>query len=344
MRRDKVKTAAAKKKSRREDKKNTGARALTRQRRSRQRKWLTFVRMCRYGVNNFTRNAWLTIAATAVMTITLLIIFTTVVARNILADSVTELSKKVDMSIYLKTGTTEEQAKPIMADLRKLSNVEKVEFISSDRARQQSAKDNKSDRDIQEALNQAINKMPATIRVNLHDINNTTELDRFVKESSELKKYIDSDREPSFAGDRRDAIENIGRWTDFAQRAGLAASVLFVVISSLIVFNTIRMAIFNRKSEIEMMKLIGADKSFIRGPFLVEAMVYGCIAAVVATAIGVGVFATISGKLQAYGIAAVATSHFLVNNLLLVLLSMMLLGSLIGIISSTLATRRYLKL
>ena len=335
MRRDKVKTAATKKKTRREDKKNTGARALTRQRRSRQRKWLTFVRMCRYGVNNFTRNAWLTIAATAVMTITLLIIFTTVVARNILADSVTELSKKVDMSIYLKTGTTEEQAKPIIADLRKLHNVERVEFVSSEKARQQ---------DILDALNQAANKMPAVIRVNLENINDTDSLSDFVKTNKPLKKIIDDKREPSFAGDRRDAIENIGRWTDFAQRAGLAASVLFVVISSLIVFNTIRMAIFNRKSEIEMMKLIGADKSFIRGPFLVEAMVYGCIAAVVATAIGVGVFATISGKLQAYGIAAVATSHFLVNNLLLVLLSMMLLGSLIGIISSTLATRRYLKL
>ena len=332
MRRDKVKTAAAKKKSRREDKKNTGARALTRQRRSRQRKWLTFVRMCRYGVNNFTRNAWLTIAATAVMTITLLIIFTTVVARNILADSVTELSKKVDMSIYLKTGTTEEH------------NVERVEFVSSEKARQQSAEDNKADQDILDALNQAANKMPAVIRVNLENINDTDSLSDFVKTNKPLKKIIDDKREPSFAGDRRDAIENIGRWTDFAQRAGLAASVLFVVISSLIVFNTIRMAIFNRKSEIEMMKLIGADKSFIRGPFLVEAMVYGCIAAVVATAIGVGVFATISGKLQAYGIAAVATSHFLINNLLLVLLSMMLLGSLIGIISSTLATRRYLKL
>ena len=337
MRRDKVKTAATKKKTRREDKKNTGARALTRQRRSRQRKWLTFVRMCRYGVNNFTRNAWLTIAATAVMTITLLIIFTTVVARNILADSVTELSQKVDMSIYLKTGTTEEQAKPIIADLRKLHNVERVEFVSSEKARQQSAEDNKADQDILDALNQAANKMPAVIRVNLENINDTDSLSDFVKTNKPLKKIIDDKREPSFAGDRRDAIENIGRWTDFAQRAGLAASVLFVVIASLIVFN-------NRKSEIEMMKLIGADKSFIRGPFLVEAMVYGCIAAVVATAIGVGVFATISGKLQAYGIAAVATSHFLVNNLLLVLLSMMLLGSLIGIISSTLATRRYLKL
>ena len=82
------------------------------------------------------------------MTITLLIIFTTVVARNILADSVTELSKKVDMSIYLKTGTTEEQAKPIIADLRKLHNVERVEFVSSEKARQQSAEDNKADQDI----------------------------------------------------------------------------------------------------------------------------------------------------------------------------------------------------
>ena len=232
MRRDKVKTAAAKKKSRREDKKNTGARALTRQRRSRQRKWLTFVRMCRYGVNNFTRNAWLTIAATAVMTITLLIIFTTVVARNILADSVTELSKKVDMSIYLKTGTTEEQAKPIIADLRKLHNVERVEFVSSEKARQQSAEDNKADQDILDALNQAANKMPAVIRVNLENINDTDSLSDFVKTNKPLKKIIDDKREPSFAGDRRDAIENIGRWTDFAQRAGLAASVLFVVISS----------------------------------------------------------------------------------------------------------------
>ena len=118
-----------------------------------------------------------------------------------------------------------------------------------------------------------------------------------------------------------------------------------MVISSLIVFNTIRMAIFNRKSEIEMMKLIGADKSFIRGPFLVEAMAYGCIAAIIATGVGAGVFtAMISDKLQAYGIAAAATSQFLINNLAFVLLGMMLLGSLIGIVSSTLATRRYLKL
>ena len=68
-----------------------------------------------------------------------------------------------------------------------------------------------------------------------------------------------------------------------ASIGGSIATVVFVVISSLVVFNTIRMAIFNRKDEIEMMKLIGAERSFIRGPFIVEAIMYGFIAAIIAT-------------------------------------------------------------
>lgn len=321
--------------------KNT--KALTQQKR-RRRQWLTFIRMCRYGVNNFTRNAWLTIAATAVMTITLLIIFATAVASNVLADSVSELSKKVDMSIYLKTSTTEEQAKPVIEFLQSLSNVEAVSFITSEQAREQNAQNNKSSQEVLDAINQASNKLPAVIRVNLKDINDTSQLNEFVTSNKELKKVLSADREPSFAGSRRTAIENIGRWTDFAQRAGLAASIIFVVISSLIVFNTIRMAIFNRKDEIEMMKLIGADKSFIRGPFLVEAIVYGFIAAVIATALGVSLFVLMSDKLQSYGVATANTTQLITNYLGLVVLGMVLLGAFIGIISSTLATRRYLKI
>ena len=322
-------------------KKNT--RALAQQKRHR-RQWLTFVRMCRYGINNFTRNAWLTVAATAVMTITLLIIFATVIASNVLADSVAELSKKVDMSIYLKTGTTEQQAKPVIHALKRLSNVENVAFISSEQARAQNAQNNKTDQDVLEAISQATNKLPAVIRINLKNINDTAQLDEFVKKNKELKSIGDPNRAPSFAGSRRNAIENIGRWANFAQRAGLAASILFVVISSLIVFNTIRMAIFNRKDEIEMMKLIGAEKSFIRGPFLVEAVVYGCIAAVLATTIGVSLFVAASEKLQSYGIATANTTTALTMYLGVVLLVMIGLGALIGVISSALATRRYLKI
>lgn len=321
----------------------SASKVLTQQKR-RRRQWLTFLRMCRYGVNNFTRNAWLTIAATAVMTITLLIIFITLVARNVLNESVTEISKNVDMSIYLKTDTTDKQASAIMADLRKLSNVQKVTFVSAAEAREQQAQANKGNADLLNAINQATNKLPATIRVSLKDINDTSQLDTFVKTNTKLKAVIDPNRAPSFAGSRRSAIQNIGRWTDFAQRVGLVASIVFVAISSLIVFNTIRMAIFNRKEEIQMMKLIGADRSFIRGPFVVEAIVYGFIAAVLATALGIGIlFASESGLTQA-GVAVRPTIAFLTTYIGFVLLGMIALGALVGTISSLLATRRYLKI
>ncbi|HTK39731.1 MAG TPA: permease-like cell division protein FtsX [Patescibacteria group bacterium] len=314
------------------------------QKRRKRRQWLTFLRMVRYGTNNFTRNAWLTIAATAVMTITLLIIFMSAAAQNILNESVDAIAEKVDMSIYLKTGTTEEQAQPIISDLHGLSNVKDVSFISSETARQKAAEDNKSDSKVLDAITEATNKLPATLRIQLFDINDTSQLDSFVKDNQNLKEFINPDRPPSFSGDRRQAIKQISSWTVMAQRIGLIASIIFVAISSLIIFNTIRMAIFSRKEEIQMMKLIGADKHFIRGPFVVEAVVYGFIAALVATGVGFMLLSLMHDKLSKFGIDVQTTLSWLMIYLPLVLLVMIALGALIGTVSSLLATRRYLKI
>ena len=323
--------------------KKTDARAFALKKR-RRRQWLTFVRMVRYGINNFSRNAWLTIAATAVMTITLLIVFMTLAARNTLQTTVADIRSKVDMSIYLKTDTTQEDADKIMGDIKQLKTVKGVRYVTPQEAREDFAKQNSSDAGTLSALNEATNRFPGTIRVNLIDINDTGELDKFVKTNQNVKDHLDPNREPSFAGSRRTAIKNIGRWVDFADRAGLVASVVFIAISSLIVFNTIRMAIFNRREEIQMMKLIGADRSFIRGPFIVEAIVYGFIAAVVATALGMLALYGSREKLLSYQVSIQPTIDFLMTYIGFVLLGMILVGALIGIISSLLATRRYLKI
>lgn len=318
------------------------AKAFAQQKRGR-RRWLTFVRMCRYGVNNFSRNAWLTVAATAVMTITLLIVFITVAARQTLVNSIDDIRDKVDMSVYLKTDVSDEAVTQIFTDMNNLESVTKVDYITPEQARENFAEDNSGDADTLSALNEAINKFPGTMRVKLVDINDTSELENFVNTDPVVQENIDPNREPSFAGERRSAIKNIGKAVDFADRAGLVATIVFVTISSLIVFNTIRMAIFNRRDEIEMMKLIGADKSFIRGPFIVEAIVYGFVAALIATAIGLGMLFSAQGKLLQYGVAVTPTIDFVVTYIGFVVLGMILLGAIIGIISSMLATRRYLK-
>ncbi len=308
------------------------------------RQWLTFVRMVRYGINNFSRNAWLTIAATAVMTITLLIIFTTLAARNTLISTVDEIKSKVDMSIYLKADTKSSDANKIVGEIKNLPNVERVNYLTPAQVRADFAKQKNSDPATLEALNQAINRFPGIVRINLKDVNDVSSLDNYVKTSATYKEHAEPSRPASFAGERRTAIQRIGQWVSFADKAGLVASAVFIVISSLIVFNTIRMAIFNRKEEIQMMKLIGADRSFIRGPFVVEAVVYGFIAAIFATGIGIGGLYATKDKLMAYQIAIAPTLDFILQYIGFVVLGMIVVGAAIGIISSLFATQRYLKI
>lgn len=324
-------------------KRKLDARSFAAQKRNR-RKMLTFIRMCRYGVNNFSRNTWLTVAATAVMTITLLIVFATLTARTVLLDTVATVSSKVDMSIYLENDTTDEEAEAIKQDLLKLSNVTAVRYISAEEARAENAEANKADGEILDAINEASNQYPATLRINLEDINDTSQLDEFVKSNENVKEHLDEQREPSFAGERREAISAIANGVTLAERAGLVATLIFVTISSLIVFNTIRMAIFNRKEEIQMMKLIGADRSFIRGPFLVEAIVYGIIAAILATIGGIVGLQLLKTPLIEYGVSVQPTLDAILFYVGFVLLGMIALGATIGVVSSLLATRRYLKI
>lgn len=324
-------------------KRKLDAKAFAQQKRKR-RQLLTFARMCRYGVNNFSRNAWLTVAATAIMTITLLVVFTTFVSRNVLIDTVGVIRDSVDMSIYVKTDIASDDIATIQNGLKSLSTVKEVRYVSPEDAQNEFAKANATNPGALEALNEATNRFPGTYRVKVADINNTQELQDFVKNNATVKENIDQNRQPSFAGDRKSAIENIGRAVGVAEKAGLVASIVFVAISSLIVFNTIRMAIFNRKDEIQMMKLIGADKSFIRGPFIVEAMVYGAIAAVVATILGITLLQASSAKLLEAGVNVQNTLEYVTTYMPIVMLCMILLGCLIGVISSLFATQRYLKL
>lgn len=322
-------------------KRKLDAKAFAQQKRKR-RQWITFVRMCRYGINNFSRNAWLTIAATAVMTITLLVIFMTLVARNVLVDTVADIREKVDMSIYVKTNISDKDVRTIQKDLENLPTVKEVNYMSPEEAQKDFAEENKRDGGTLDAINEATNVLPGIFRIVLSDINQTQELRSFVETNATYKKNQDPEREPSFAGERRSAIEEIGGWVAFAEKAGLAASAIFVAISSLIIFNTIRMAIFNRKDEIQMMKLIGADRNFIRGPFVVEAIVYGFIAAILATFLSIGILYLSNDTLTDKGIVVAGTIDFISIYIGFVLLGMIVLGAIIGIVSSLLATRRYL--
>ena len=123
----------------------------------------------------------------------------------------------------------------------------------------------------------------------------------------------------------------------------MIASIVFVVISTLIIFNTIRMAIFTRREEIEIMKLVGATNWFIRGPFIFEAALYGIIAAIVAL---IFIYTVIIGGVPKLGnyIETAAITNILKENVARVVFAELFLGIMIGAASSMFALKRYLKL
>lgn len=323
-------------------KKKPNSKTVSQQKRHR-RQWITFLRMCRYGANNFTRNAWLTIAATAVMTITLFVIFVSFVSQHVMSSTLDTIRDRVTMSIYLKNDTVQKDVDAVVAEVEKLDSVSEVTTQSPEAAREDFVEQNRDDNGTLDAVKEATNKFPWTLSIRVVDINNTSELAELVKNNELVKEHIDPDRDPSFAGSRREAIEKIASTAAFAQQVGIIVSVVFVAISTLIIFNTIRMAIFNRREEIQMMKLIGAEASFIRGPFIVEAVVYGFFAAILATVIGFSLFIFAAPALRAADISIGATEQTLTVYAGVVLLAMIVIGAIIGIISSLLATHRYLR-
>lgn len=302
-----------------------------------------FVRIVRTGMINFVRNAWLAIAAMAIMIITLTIILFSIIANATFANTVEQITDKINISIYLKDTTTKEQSQQFVAGLKKLPNAEKVTYLSKTDALKVYMEQNKENAQLLAAINETDNPLPATIQVKPRELNKLNEIRAFAERPENKKLQSDP---MSDSGDRREAIDKITHATNVLGRIGLGAVLVFALISVLIIFNTIQMAIFNRRDELQIMRLLGASTTFIRGPFVVETIIYGVLSAIISILIINAIFVTASGSLQAtsFGLLDITYAQDFFGKYYWQLFAMQLtLGILIGAVSSTVATRRYLK-
>ena len=303
---------------------------------------LTLSRVARYGLRNFTRNAWLTIAATAVMVITLLIICVTVVASSVLGEAITSQKQKIDLSLYIKANASEDVLRTLAGKLRIQPNVTEVSISTSENEYKKASKDNVEGWSlvVDEGIKPAI---PAVIHVKLADMSKRKAIEKFISGDPQFKQWVDSSVANSQDVEaRQQTINKLSSLMDIASRVGIVAGSFFVVISVLIIFNTIRMTIFSRRDEISMMKSIGADSYFIRGPFLIEAELYGVIAAIIAMVVGYLLSTKLLPSLGGY-IEVKQTKSFILHWWWLILLGMITTGFVIGDLSARLALRKYLK-
>lgn len=306
-------------------------------------KLITEWRIIKTGFQNFIRNLTLAVAAMAVMVITLTIILFSVIANATFSHTIQGLNDKIDISVYLKDDVTEEERNKLIGDVKNIENVKTVEYISKDQALEDYKKANANNLDLLLAISQTDNPLPASLRIKPKDVNKIDQIKAFLERGD--IKALQSD-ETSYSGDRQVAIDKITAATSFFQKAGVAGVIIFALVSMLIIFNTIRMTIFNRRDELQIMRLLGASTSYIRGPFVVETIIYGIIAALLSVTVCETIFnaasyAFDSSSLLVFDITF--ANDYFAKHFWTILTVQLAIGILIGAASSLIATRRYLK-
>jgi len=304
---------------------------------------ITFERIIKNGFVNFGRNIWLSIAAIAMMSITLTILLFAVVANSTFRHTVSNITSHIDVSFYMKDSVTDTQRGSLIKQLDGLPNVQSVSYISKDQALKTYESQNANNPDLLAAIAETSNPLPASLTIKPRDPTNLQSIKNFLDKPTVVALQSDP---TSYSGDRKAAIDKITSATHFFEEAGIVGIIVFIIISMLIIFNTIRMAIFNRRDELVIMRLLGASTAFIRGPFVVETMLYGAAAAAVSLVICASLFKIASSTLQASSLGLLDigySNQYFNNHLTLVLLGQLLAGILIGAVSSFIATKRYLK-
>jgi cell division transport system permease protein len=289
------------------------------------------------------RNAWLSIAAMAVMLITLTIVLFSVIANATFTNTIQQITDNIDISVYLKDSVTPEQRDKLIGSIKGLTNVKSVTYLSKDDALTAYKRQNAGNAELLVAISQTDNPLPASLIIKPKDVNKIGDIKNYLDKKD--VKDLQSDQ-TSYSGDRKEAVDKITHATDFMRRAGVVGVLVFAFISMLIIFNTIQMAIFNRRDELTIMRLLGASTSFIRGPFVVESILYGIISAVISIVLLNGLFVVSSSTLQASSLGLLdinyANDYFAAHFWLFLTLQLGV-GIFIGAASSTIATRRYLK-
>jgi cell division transport system permease protein len=310
----------------------------------------TSFRVLKSGFINLFRNLWLTIAATAVMLVALTIIFLGVVINVTTSNAIKVLSKELKTSIILKEGVTKDQRDTLEQAIRSLEFVDTIVYISPAEAQARLTADPSIGIEVLQAsaLFEGGDFLAPSFEISLNDLSRAEELATTVRTeqfASTVQRVALGKTDTGAQTDAEKAIERAAATEKFITIGSIIAAGSLSIVSVMIIFNTIRMAIYTRRDEISIMKLIGATPNYIRGPFLVEASLYGVIAGLIAGASVYSLIFSVGSKIAETPEFSQTYEYFTApTTISLMVLSLVTLGVLIGSVSSMLAMERHLKL
>ena len=302
--------------------------------------FVSLYRVIKFAFQNFLRNAWLSIATVSVLVLTLVSV-NMFLALNVLGKvALTTVRSKIDVSVHFKPDIEDSRVQTVKIFLLSLPEVKDVQYISPGEALQNFNESYKADTGVIESLGEVgTNPFGATLVVQAQT------LDDYPKIMGALADPLYSSMiEAKDFDDRQTMIARVEAVSKKMELFGLGVSAVFLFITLLIVWNTIRVSIYTRKEEIGIMRLVGASDGFIRAPFYVEAVLWSLLSLALCAAVVWPALRVAQPFLQNFfGTGSVDLVGFYTANVAAIVGFQLGAVALMALVTTKMATAKYLK-
>lgn len=297
--------------------------------------WRTF----KEGWLNFRRNGWLSFATVSILTLSLFIVSLSSLLGLTTHYVLQNMREKVSVNVSFNPDVPEERILEIRDELGKYKKeIASVEYMSREDALSSFLTESGNDPIIAQAIDEiGENPLLASLIIKA-----TTPENYEIIVSQIQHSTFQSDISRINYAKNKKIFTRLNHINSTTQRIGLILGASFIFIAILITFNTIRITIYSHRQEFEIMRLVGASNIYVRMPFIFEGIFYGIAAALTTTISLFGVAYFISPITE----GAIPQGNFMglyLSFFFPVFLGLLVLGILLGVISSFIAIRRYLK-
>jgi cell division transport system permease protein len=302
-------------------------------------KTIAFKRVVTYAWLSFRRNGWLSTATVLVMMLTLFVIGGLLVVSVMANTVLNDLESKIDISVSFKRGTTEEIILAARREVESNRAVENVEYVSPEEALAVFKEKHKGDPTVLASLEELgeENPLPATLNIKAENPSDLGAIANFLQ----AKAFPGVEKINYFENQK--VIERLSSLVGGVRSLGVAAVLVLGFVAVLVAFSTVRLAIYTSREEINIMKLVGATNWYIRGPFMIAGLLHGGIAAILTALLFFPLIWIAAAKVALF-LPSVDLKGYFSENFFEFFLILLAVGIILGVGSSMIAIRRYLKI
>ncbi len=303
---------------------------------------LNIKRIVKTGFVNFWRNGVVSVSAILMMTVTLSVVIFLLLGSVLFSLALERIENEIDINVYATTSSTPEEVLKLKQDLEFLPEVDSIKYISREQSLANFKDRHRDDEQTLQAIDELEeNPLGAVLNIKAKEIGQYAGIAKFLESKTVLANSEVSIIEKVNYYQNKIVIDRLNKIINAINKFGVALSIILMVVSVLITFNTIRLAIFISREEIKVMRLVGANNSYIRGPFIFEGAMYGAISAFVAVILFYPLLFWLNPFIENIFFVDILAYYF--SNILLFFLISFGIGVFFGAIASILAVRKYLK-